>query len=463
MKPRHGFALLLLLAALARPAAAEPRIAVVEHDGRRYGSIQFERSLQDGGEFTRESAQIAIAVGGGRELLRFERSSREDANGAPLRQSARIVAGAAPREAQAQIRGKRIELQIRHGQRVQRHSLALPPQLLVDAGLQRRIAAQPLQQAWSLDYDELDLFAARTRRVRLSSDGSRTDGVLALQREIEGESATTVYWSLAGAHLLPRWNIAGADFLSRDCSGDCTAANEDFGLLDSLAIASPFRIPSGARHRRLRYVFEHAADTTPFPATGEQRVVARSGRAVVTVCADCGDETAPTPEQLAQYRSANAWVQSDHPQLQALARSVRRGGSQRGRMLKLVQWVQTHMNGERQTMGYASALQAADSRAGDCTEFALLLAALARANGLPARVVAGLTYSSRFTGLKHVFSPHAWVQVWDGQRWVSYDAGLGDFDSTHIVLGIGDGSPQDYADLLQRVRGMKLVAAGQLE
>lgn len=463
MKPRHGFALLLLLAALARPAAAQALLLAIEHDGRRHGSLTLERGLQDSGAFTRENAQIAIAVGGGRELLRFERSSRESADGLPLHQSARITAGAAPREAQAQIRGGRIELQIRHGQRLQRHSLALPPQLLVDAGLQRRIAAQPLQQAWNLDYDELDLFAARTRHVRLSSDGASANGVLALQREVDGEAATTLYWSLAGQHLLPRWNIAGADFASRDCSGGCSAAAEDFVLLDSLALASPFRIPSSARHRRLRYVFEHETGATPFPATGEQRVVARNGRSVVTVCADCGDEAAPTPQQLAQYRSANAWVQSDHPQLLSLARSVRRGGTLRGRMLKLVQWVQTHMDGERQTMGYASALQAADSRAGDCTEFALLLAALARANGLPARVVAGLTYSSRFTGLKHVFSPHAWVQVWDGERWISYDAGLGDFDSTHIVLGIGDGSPQDYADLLQRVRGMKLVAAGQLD
>ncbi|HWU51749.1 MAG TPA: transglutaminase-like domain-containing protein, partial [Tahibacter sp.] len=175
---------------------------------------------------------------------------------------------------------------------------------------------------------------------------------------------------------------------------------------------------------------------------------------------DCGEETAPDADALARYRAANTWVQSDHPALRSLSREARANGSIEARMHKLVRFVQSYMTGERRSLGYASALQAAESRSGDCTEFALLLAALARAQQIPTRVVGGLVYSSHFTDKGEVFSPHAWVQVWNGSRWISFDAGLGDFDSTHVVLAIGDGSAGDYAGLLRQVRGLRLVDAG---
>ncbi len=82
-------------------------------------------------------------------------------------------------------------------------------------------------------------------------------------------------------------------------------------------------------------------------------------------------------------------------------------------------------------------------RSGDCTEFSVLLAALARSRGIPARIAVGFAYSDRFSGKKDVFSPHTWVQAWTGKRWVSYDAGLGEFDATHIAVAIGDGDPLD--------------------
>lgn len=464
------FAMLVLAmpAAFAPAASAQTFDGRIEHEGRRHGSVEFERRSTRDGIQTRETARIAIATGSAREWMNFETRSAESSDGKPLRQSLRIQAGAAPREASAQIGANGIQLLVRHGERRQQLQLPLPPQLLLDAGLQRRIAAQAPQHAWSFEYDELDLFAARVRQVRLSSDGDVRDGVLQLRQEYLGDDGTPPRirpWSVAEAHFLPRWTIAGSEFASRTCDAACEReAIEDYPLLDTLALAAPFRIPSLARRKILRYVFESSdADAAALPATGEQRVVQRGNRSIVTVCADCGSEAQPTAGELANYRSANAWVQSDHAQLRSLARSARASGSVRGRMHKLVQLVQVHMNGDRQTMGYASALQAADSRAGDCTEFAVLLAALARANGIATRVVAGLTYSSRFTGLQHVFSPHAWVQAWDGQRWISYDAGLGDFDSTHIVLAIGDGSPQDYAGVLNRVRRLRLVDAAQIE
>ena len=464
---RCAIAGLLVLAAFAPPALAQPQIATIENDGVRYGSVVFERKAGDGQIHTRETARLGISALNAREWRSYEQRSSESADGRALTVSRRSDSGPASLQASARIVGNEIRIERREGPQTRRVVLPLPADLLVDAGLVRRIAAQPAGGTWAFEYSEIDLSAARVVRVRLSSAGHHDGERLELLHETDDGNETVrrrLYWSMTQQRLLPSWNLAGARFDSHACSQDCDdAATRYYDLMAGLTLASPYRFPAASRHKTLRYVFESVDGIAPeLPATGEQSVRQRGTRSIVTICSECGDEAAPDAANIARYRDANAWVQSDHPSLRALARSARANGSIEGRMHRLVRFVQKHMDGSRQSLGYASALQAATSRSGDCTEFALLLAALARTSHIPARVVGGLVYSSHFTGKGNVFSPHAWVQVWNGSRWVSFDAGMGQFDSTHIVLAIGDGSVGDYAGLLARVRALRLVNAGQI-
>ncbi|MBL8300130.1 MAG: transglutaminase domain-containing protein [Rhodanobacteraceae bacterium] len=458
---------LSLLAAIAPPAAARHYTAAIEHEGVRYGSVTFERVESAGVVHTHEKAAIGVRALKKREWRRYEQHSSARADGSPLTLSRRTVSGAASLQASARFVGGRIELERREGGQTRRDTLPAPADLLVDASLQQRIAVQPRDVPWSFTYSEVDLATAQLVSIHLSSSGVAVGDRLELLRETgqgDARSRRRLYWSLTQQRLLPSWEFAGARFDSHACNEPCTAEEAQyFDLFAGLMVASPYHIPVARRRKTLRYVFESADGLTPeIPATGEQAVARRGRRSVVTICQDCGDEAAPDPAALARFRTANAWVQSDHPSLRALAHSVRANGSIEARMYKLVRFVQQHMDGMRQSLGYASALQAAQTRSGDCTEFALLLAALARAQQIPARVVGGLLYSSRYTGRQDVFSPHAWVQVWNGARWVSFDAGVGDFDSTHVVLAIGDGSAADYADLLRQVRSLRIVAAAQI-
>jgi hypothetical protein len=128
-------------------------------------------------------------------------------------------------------------------------------------------------------------------------------------------------------------------------------------------------------------------------------------------------------------------------------------------MLALREGVRARMDGAIDFSRYDSAAQALARRSGDCTEAALLLAAAARARGIPARVVYGVAYSSRFTGQSHVFSPHMWVQVWDGARWRSFDAALERFDAGHIALVVGDGAFETFAPATSIIAELKIEAA----
>jgi transglutaminase-like putative cysteine protease len=248
----------------------------------------------------------------------------------------------------------------------------------------------------------------------------------------------------------------------RDC--DRTVARP-FDMIDSLSVASPIRIQQRYSRVPMRYELVRKDGKAPVLATtGEQSVVVDGARAVVTVCRDCGQPEAETAESLAPYLRANAWVRSEDPEVRRIA--AKAGSSDKpltARMTKLESLVRQNMHRDADYVGYADAVEALRTGKGDCTEFAVLLAALARAQGIPARVVVGMAYSARFTGNKDRFNPHAWVQVYDGRRWLSYDAALEGMDSAHLALAVGTGEPHGLFDAFVQLRQLRIEKLEQVE
>jgi transglutaminase-like putative cysteine protease len=234
-------------------------------------------------------------------------------------------------------------------------------------------------------------------------------------------------------------------------------------FLRSLFVASPYRLNAIALSGEIRYRLATSAPSLwQPPRTGEQSVTIDGDGLHLSICSDCGDEPAPSADMLRHYLSPNAWVRSDDRDIRSFARQHGRGRSVRTRMEGLTEAVRAHMNGPIDYRHYHDAATALQSRSGDCTEFAVLLAAVARARGIPTRIVHGIAYSGRFAGRAHVFSPHAWVQAWDGTRWTSYDAGFGPFGAGHIVLAIGDGDPAALRGLNRATRQLRIVDAAQI-
>jgi transglutaminase-like putative cysteine protease len=95
-------------------------------------------------------------------------------------------------------------------------------------------------------------------------------------------------------------------------------------------------------------------------------------------------------------------------------------------------WVHGAMTKKNFSQGFATAADVAQSLTGDCTEHAVLLAALCRARDIPARVCIGLVYSATDQG----FAFHMWNEAWIVDRWVPLDAtlGLGGIGAAHLKL-----------------------------
>jgi hypothetical protein len=278
-----------------------------------------------------------------------------------------------------------------------------------------------------------------------------------------GPADREALWFDRTGQLLGReQQVYGAQLRWEPCARDCDARIErPFDPIARSVVRSPYHIPRASLDGPIRYVISRTDGAKPqLVTTSEQAVVWDDQRAIVTVCATCAVAEQATPEELARFRAPNAWVQSTDARIRALARRGRSDASSATRMKRLVQLVRERMTGPIDFLGYSTAVEALEHRSGDCSEFAVLLAALARAEGLATRVVSGLAYSDRFSGKKDVFSPHAWVQVWDGKRWVSYDAALEGFDATHIAIAIGDGDPRQFVGTLGQLSSWRIEKAG---
>ena len=86
----------------------------------------------------------------------------------------------------------------------------------------------------------------------------------------------------------------------------------------------------------------------------------------------------------------------------------------------LARYVDAFIHAKDYTRGYDVASRVATKREGDCTEHAVLLAALLRMLGTPARVVNGVVLLSH--GGQIAAFGHAWVEQHAGKRWERIDA-----------------------------------------
>ncbi len=148
-----------------------------------------------------------------------------------------------------------------------------------------------------------------------------------------------------------------------------------------------------------------------------------------------------------RYLEPTSFIQSDHPEIQNKAREiVSPQDSDIIKANKLVAWVNQNIE-KRPVLSVPNALDTLRKRVGDCNEHAVLLAALARALGIPAEVEAGLVYQ------KGRFYYHAWNVLYFN-TWVTADSAMGQLpaDVTHIRFVRGTEHQIDLMHVIGKVR-----------
>ncbi len=136
-------------------------------------------------------------------------------------------------------------------------------------------------------------------------------------------------------------------------------------------------------------------------------------------------------DELRRALRADAFIQSDDPEIRKQAEEVTQGLADVDKARALSDWVFENLE-KSPTLSIPSAREVLDNRVGDCNEHAVLFAALARAVNLPTRLATGLAY----TGGQFYY--HTWPEVWVG-KWLAVDPTFGQFpaDPMHVRLLTG--------------------------
>lgn len=323
-----------------------------------------------------------------------------------------------------------------------------PPKRFVWSEQQRGIFAvmrslqqQPLAPDESRRVEAFLPLLDRVVRFELKAMGPETVEIEGQQRELlrvevsdelaDGWQLPTVHW-VDGEGTIIRSQEA---FLNREtlqCTAEAAQRPNDLLRLDmgvdtGVAVSTPIENPHDTDYAVYRVRVEGLRTESVFPADPAQKLLpSDDGAAILTVRRITPDTPSalpipphqPTPDDTAP----NALIQSDHPRVLAMSEAIA------GSSADPWQTATTFEHYLYRTLGkvdfsqvFSAAGEVAERKRGDCSEHAVLLAALCRARGIPARVAVGLLYSPQDKS----FLYHMWNEVWIKDRWVPLDATLG--------------------------------------
>ena len=170
---------------------------------------------------------------------------------------------------------------------------------------------------------------------------------------------------------------------------------------------------------------------TVFAADARQRVKNLDPKAKTfelhvsgAAAADAPADPPPGPEFLA----SNFYLAADDERVKAHAAAavggLPDGAGALDRARAVERWVARNMKQIEFSQAMATADNVARTLSGDCTECAMLAAAMCRAVGVPSRTAIGLVYAPG-PGGKPTLAYHMWFEAYAGGRWVPLDATLG--------------------------------------
>lgn len=230
-------------------------------------------------------------------------------------------------------------------------------------------------------------------------------------------------------------------------------------LFLSTLLKASGRLPVDVDQAVFRLECGAGADLPELPNTESQRferISPRAGRLTVQRqrwLESCTEPVAPNgrslPPDVAKLLEATTYADSDDLAIRKLTeQSLGKLTVAAKAADQLRKFVAKYIKEKNLGVGFATATEVAKTGEGDCTEHAVLLAAMARAAGIPARAASGIVRVPGDTGNDPQFGYHMWTQVYLCGAWRDIDAALDQTepDATHITLSIMDLSQSTLAE-----------------
>ena len=303
--------------------------------------------------------------------------------------------------------------------------------------------------------------AAGATRLSFATFAPELGGVVAVTRRVkgrapstDGDSAAYLVEEVMDAMPAPSEAVVGADgrIIRESVNGPfgemktvlATAAVRERvayagqlpeELYQRALVRANVRLPEPRAIERLRVRIDLKRPEGGFPALEgpyQHVVEAAADHVVLEIRRAPAVDTPPVARHgAAPFTQPNFILQSDHPDVAALARTLRRPGAGPYTQARLLQdWVAKHMRFDA-GLTMVPASEVVRDRGGTCVAYAVLLTSLARALDIPARIVMGYVY------VAGIWGGHAWTEVQVGGHWIPLDAAVyraGPADAAHIAL-----------------------------
>jgi hypothetical protein len=156
------------------------------------------------------------------------------------------------------------------------------------------------------------------------------------------------------------------------------------------------------------------------------------------------------------YLASTPFIQTSNPAIRAQAGAIfSKDDGDEEKARKIVAWVFKNIE-KRPVLSVSNAVETLKNHVGDCTEHAVLVAALGRAAGIPTLVETGLVYQrGRF--YYHAWNAF-WLDKWGG--WVTADAVMNQLPADVTHLRFVRGEVETQLDLMGVVGRIKLQVIG---
>jgi hypothetical protein len=429
------------------PWEGETYMAVFQAD-RRIGTTT-TRLQRDGARYRlTESAHLRLNTMGLVQDLTLRSESRLNADLTLAEGTFSISSGLFRFSAHALVRDGHLRLTTRSADAETRQDLSLTEAVYTPGSMLAALAAARPEAGQRLRFPIFDPSSLARDAVDIQVEGP--DTIFVGGRSVSGLRVTLLFkgarqtaWLDAAGRVLKEEGLLGIrqERLDAEAAGQPLPAAGSRDLVEVVAVIPDRELPPPEQIARLRVRLAGVDSASLALAGGRQALEAGVLSITRETPPAAADPGASLPAGLDVYLEAEAFIQSDHPAIRARAQALQSPGATPEQTLSaIVSWMRAHVQ-RRPVIAVPDALATLKAGMGDCNEHAVLLAALARAAGLPATIEAGLVYQ------RGRFFYHAWNRVFIG-RWITADAVLGQIPADVSHIRLVEGGPSGQLDLL---------------
>jgi len=341
--------------------------------------------------------------------------------------------------------GEMFDVSIRTGDSISRMSIEIPDDAVIYSPMMTLQLKQlkPGQTIRVKTFDPLSLGTTEVVVEALRKETLQHQGVAAETTvlSVESQGVEVLTWIDAEGVILRQetpfgWSLDACN--AREAMAVDKEAGDSRDLLLALAVPVSKPIPESRAREPLRLRLKGAPFDRADLTSPRQEVKELSDEsAVITLRPDNLPAESPAvsdlPAGLEEFLASSPYVQANDPKLiQQAGKIIGTETNSLKAVLLIYEWVHKNVRKEP-AISVPSALAVLEVMSGDCNEHTYLFVGLARAAGLPAKILVGVTYN------KGAFFYHAWPAVYVG-RWLEMDPTLGQpaVDARHIKLLEGE-------------------------